>query len=104
MDINQRNVFGDNIVNVGKADRVATPELADEVARLLRHGGASSVAIHYEYDGETAEFVEQLAVLLGERLPVVNIVPHGMSGYRRDSLIVEAARDGATGYLRIGTR
>jgi hypothetical protein len=103
VDIRQRNVFGDNIVTVGKVDRMATPELADELVIRLKKAGASAVAIHFEHDGETAEFVDQLAVVLGERMPVVGIHPHSMSGFSRNTVLVEGPQDGEVGFLRIGT-
>lgn len=104
MDLRQSNVFGDNIINVEKGDRKATPELADDLAQQLQGMGARAVAIHFEHDGETAEFVKKLALLLNERLPVVGVHARAMSGIQRNTLTIAPPTDGETGYLRIGTQ
>lgn len=110
MDINQKNVFGDNINNnfitiVTSADRQLTVQTGNELLARLRESDAQGVAIHYEHDGETEAYVTQIAALLSERYKV-SVIQHVMSGIARFTLQLEPPTDASDGwaYLRVGTR
>ena len=57
MSINQKNVFGDNVVHVVQS-RELTPEMQKEVLAFIHNCGAKSAVIRYENGGETQEFSE----------------------------------------------
>jgi hypothetical protein len=104
-DINQKNVFGDNVVNFNSPpDRRLTRELEGELVGAISKTGAKGVAIHYESDGETEDFANQIAAFLGARYKL-SMSAHLMSGTPRRTFLLEPPAAGNDfAILRIGTR
>jgi hypothetical protein len=103
MEFVQRNVFGDNVVNVTTfPDRELTAPLQDELSAALAAVAVTLVAIHFEYDGETTHFVEKISNFLVKQGYTVTRTPHQQSGIQRETLTIEPG-DGCA-YLRVGTR
>jgi hypothetical protein len=106
VDINQKNILGDNVVNLGSPDREVDEALAKPLLDGLEKVGAHAVSIHFEDDAETADFAAKLATFLGANgYAVTNLQRHGQSGYQRGEVRLEPpSGDTSTAYLRVGPR
>jgi hypothetical protein len=103
LDINQKNAFGDNVVNVGSVDRALGPSEKEQILTRLRELGAGAVALHYEDEPETRRLTEQVFDVLQREGFQVNGFPHMQGGLWRNAIVIEPA-GGSTAYVRIGSR
>ena len=104
---NQQGGITAGVVNVGNQQRELTNIQKNDILNQLQTLGVRSVAIHFEYDSETKNFVQNLVYFLKNKGYVVygdNDLRQGSGISKNEFTIIKHPSDPDFAIIRIGTQ
>lgn len=64
MQIEQKNVFGKNIINLQPVERDITENQKKEILDFINTNGITSVSLRFEYSAEAKDFAKKVSTFL----------------------------------------